>query len=96
MRVRLIPGQRDENLIALVRKTVEKCQHEEGNAVYYDAHQGKWSTYPHELGTCHGCAHPVDCTLMNLCHEYRQCGIIQIPAGKEKPCPDPKAGKTMQ
>lgn len=66
----LTPGPRDEKMISLVRETVEKCQHEEGTATFYDAHQGRWSIYPHELGTCHGCDRSLDCTLMNLCHEY--------------------------
>ena len=72
MRVKLIPGPKNEKLIALLRETVDRCQHEEGSSTYYDAHQGCWSPYPHQLGSCSGCDrwNKFDCDIMKLCYKY--------------------------
>lgn len=61
MEIKLIAGNRNEEMINLVKKTVENCQNEM-----------KWCEAPHEEGSCRNCRRcsKYECDLMRLCDKY--------------------------
>ncbi len=71
MEIKLVAGPRDEEMIELVKCTVENCQSDE-HCIRVMNSKGEIRNVPHEVGSCRNCRHcsKYECALMDLCRQY--------------------------
>ncbi len=71
MEIKLIAGIRDEEMIELVKSTVENCQSDE-HCIRVMNSKGEIRNVPHEVGSCRNCRRcsKYGCDLMDLCRQF--------------------------